>query len=57
MAAVCTVTAVNDTLAAGPEKINQDPYGDGWLCELELAAGAAPGSLLAAVAYGALTAD
>jgi len=52
-----TVTAVNDTLTAEPEKINQDPYGDGWLCELELAAGADPGSLLDAVAYGDLTAD
>ena len=52
-----TVTAVNDTLATGPEKINQDPYGDGWLCELELAAGADPGILLDAVAYGDLTAD
>ena len=52
-----TVTAVNDTLTAGPEKINQDPYGEGWLCELELAAGADTGSLLDAVAYGDLTAD
>ena len=52
-----TVTAVNDTLTAGPEKINQDPYGDGWLCELELAAGAELDSLLDAVAYGDLTAD
>ena len=52
-----TVTAVNDTLTAGPEKINQDPYGDGWLCELELAAGAELDNLLDAVAYGDLTAD
>ncbi len=52
-----TVTAVNDTLTAAPEKINQDPYGEGWLCELELATGADSGSLLDAVAYGALTAD
>jgi glycine cleavage system H protein len=52
-----TVTAVNDALTAGPEAINQDPYGEGWLCELELAAGADPGSLLDAVAYGDLTAD
>jgi glycine cleavage system H protein len=52
-----TVTAVNDTLADGPERINQDPYGDGWLCELQLAAGADPDSLLDAAAYGDLTAD
>ena len=52
-----TVTAVNDALTAAPERINQDPYGEGWLCELELAPGADPGSLLDAVAYGDLTAD
>ncbi len=52
-----TITAVNDALTAGPEMINQDPYGDGWLCEVELAAGADPASLLDAVAYRDLTAD
>jgi glycine cleavage system H protein len=52
-----TVTAVNESLTAGPEKINQDPYGEGWLCELELATDADPGSLLDAVAYGDLTSD
>ena len=52
-----TVTAVNDSLTQGPERINQDPYGEGWLCELELATGADPGSLLDAVAYRDLTAD
>jgi glycine cleavage system H protein len=51
------VVAVNDALTAAPERINQDPYGEGWLCELELAPGADPGSLLDAVAYGDLTAD
>jgi glycine cleavage system H protein len=52
-----TVTAVNDALTGGPERINEDPYGEGWLCELELAPHADPGSLLDAVAYGDLTAD
>jgi glycine cleavage system H protein len=52
-----TVTAVNDALTGGPEKINQDPYGEGWLCELELAAGSDPGSLLDAAAYSDLTSD
>jgi glycine cleavage system H protein len=52
-----TVAAVNDTLTGGPEQINQDPYGQGWIYELELAPGADPGSLLDAAAYGALTAD
>jgi glycine cleavage system H protein len=52
-----TVTAVNDALAEGPERINQDPYGEGWICELELAPDADPGSLLDSAAYGDLTAD
>ena len=51
-----TVTAVNDALAGGPEIINQDPYGAGWICELDLAPGSDPSSLLDAAAYEALTA-
>ena len=51
-----TVTAVNDALTGGPEVINRDPYGAGWICELELAPGADPASLLDAAAYEALTA-
>ncbi|MEU2038763.1 glycine cleavage system protein GcvH [Nocardia niwae] len=30
------VVAVNDTLTAEPEMLNTDPYGDGWLFELEV---------------------
>ena len=37
-----TVAAVNDALTANPERINQDPYGEGWICELELASGCGP---------------
>jgi glycine cleavage system H protein len=51
-----TVAAVNDALADAPETINQDPYGEGWICELELASGAEPGGLLDAAAYTELTA-
>jgi glycine cleavage system H protein len=51
-----TVTAVNDGLTGGPEKINQDPYGEGWICELELAEGADLGGLLDAAGYSDLTA-
>jgi len=29
-----TVTAVNDDLADDPEKINAEPYGDGWIVRL-----------------------
>jgi glycine cleavage system H protein len=28
------VVAVNDALAEEPERLNRDPYGDGWICEL-----------------------
>ena len=31
-----TVSAVNTLLDASPETVNTDPYGDGWLFELEL---------------------
>jgi glycine cleavage system H protein len=51
-----TVVAVNEALSGAPEKINQDPYGEGWICELELAGGAEAEGLLDAVAYGQLTA-
>lgn len=30
------VTAVNDALADSPEKINEDPYGEGWLVKVTL---------------------
>jgi glycine cleavage system H protein len=52
-----TVTARNDSLSANPEQINQDPYGDGWICELELADVTVLESLLDASGYGDLTAD
>lgn len=32
-----TVTGVNTALQDHPEQVNQDPYGDGWMVELELA--------------------
>ncbi|PSP53400.1 glycine cleavage system protein H [Halobacteriales archaeon QH_3_68_24] len=31
-----TVTAVNDALESEPELLNEDPYGEGWLVEVEL---------------------
>ena len=51
-----TITAVNGALPDAPERINEDPYGDGWICEVELAEGAGLDSLLDAAAYGDLTA-
>lgn len=31
-----TVLEVNDSLPDGPETINEDPYGDGWLIRVEM---------------------
>ena len=46
-----TVKAVNEALADAPEKVNQDPYGEGWIIEIEAAEGV--GELLDAAAYKA----
>jgi glycine cleavage system H protein len=49
-----TISARNDALDSAPETINSDPYGAGWLVEIELAADADVSSLLDAAAYGTL---
>ena len=36
------IVEVNDALESSPGRINEDPYGDGWICGLALAH---PGSL------------
>src|ERR1700680_2572614 len=48
------VSAVNDKLAAKPELINSDPYGDGWILKLELAR-ELPKDLIDEAAYKAFT--
>ena len=45
------ITAINSLLDANPETINADPYGDGWLFELELDEGADLDDLLDADSY------
>lgn len=49
-----TVSARNEKLDGQPELINSDPYGDGWIIEIEPDAGADFGALLDASAYGTL---
>ena len=49
-----TVVAVNDSLADAPESLNSDPYGAGWLCEIEVADASQLDGLLDAAAYVAL---
>jgi glycine cleavage system H protein len=31
-----TVVAINDALTSTPELLNSDPYGDGWICEIDV---------------------
>lgn len=49
-----TVVEVNGDLADHPDLVNADPYGDGWLCVIELADVASVEELLDAAAYRAL---
>ena len=44
------VAAVNEQLAAKPELINSDPYGDGWILKLDLS-GELPKDLMDEDAY------
>ena len=46
------VTAVNEGLAEDPERINNDPYGDGWI--VKLAPSGDEGELLSPDGYQAL---
>ncbi len=50
------VTAGNAALAAQPELINRDPYGEGWILRLKPAGGGAAAESLDAAAYAAVVA-
>jgi glycine cleavage system H protein len=50
-----TVTARNERLGDEPELINTDPYGDGWLVEIEPESATGVDELLDAEAYRRLT--
>jgi glycine cleavage system H protein len=52
-----TVVTRNDRLADEPELINTDPYGGGWLVEIEPTDPAGLGRLLDAAGYRELTAQ
>ncbi len=49
-----TIVAVNEALADQPEAINTDPYGAGWICEIELSDPNQLDGLLDAGGYRAL---
>ena len=50
-----TVVAVNEALRDAPEVLNADPYGEGWICEIEVADAAQLEALLDAAAYAQQT--
>jgi glycine cleavage system H protein len=45
------VTEVNDSLSDGPEKINADPYGEGWMIKVTLSHPEEAEALLSAAEY------
>ena len=49
-----TVVEANAELGDAPERLNEDPYGDGWIFVLELSDPGALDGLLDAAAYRAL---
>jgi len=50
-----TVVAVNEALADNPQLLNEDPYGEGWLIEIEAGDISQFVALLDAEGYRALT--
>lgn len=50
-----TIAEINTDLADSPERLNEDPYGEGWICLLEPDDPAAYEALMDAAAYRALT--
>jgi glycine cleavage system H protein len=46
-----TVVEVNTDLAEHPERLNEDPYGDGWICVIEPTEVQAVEGLLSAEGY------
>lgn len=50
-----TVVEVNGELGDAPERLNDDPYGEGWICVIEVTSEADLPDLLDAAGYRALT--
>jgi glycine cleavage system H protein len=46
-----TIIAANENLADSPELINEDPYGDGWICKIQISDSGQLEALLDASAY------
>ncbi len=52
-----TVIAVNEAVRAEPEKVNDDPYGEGWLVRVQLSDPGETEALLDVEAYKQLVAE
>jgi glycine cleavage system H protein len=50
-----SVSAVNEALEAQPELLNSDPYGEGWICRIEMSDPSELDGLMDADAYRILT--
>ncbi|MFM7356036.1 MAG: glycine cleavage system protein GcvH [Actinomycetota bacterium] len=50
------VMLINDSLDSAPEVLNEEPYGAGWIFEVEISTPSELESLLSAGAYASLTA-
>jgi len=46
-----TITSINESLADEPEKVNSDPYGQGWMIRLKMDNPGEVDSLLSAAEY------
>ena len=50
-----SVAAVNDALAENPQLLNEDPYGEGWLVDIDMSDPSEYDAMMDAAAYAALT--
>ena len=50
-----TIAAVNAALEGQPELLNSDPYGEGWICSIEMSDPSQLDGLMDAAEYTALT--
>ena len=49
-----TISEVNGDLADNPERLNEDPYGEGWICVIEMSDPSEVDALLTADGYRSL---
>ncbi|MFO7767557.1 MAG: glycine cleavage system protein GcvH [bacterium] len=51
------ITEVNEDVVDEPEKVNEDPYGEGWMIKIKMSDGSEVENLLDAGAYEALVGE